>query len=120
MSQVQRKVVLCNISIPDLGGGTAVTPAVQIPNGATKVTVQFMYTEIDAPVGCILYQSLDGANFDECQTIDETQIRIDLDIDSVSMTLNVSDLLTSWIRFLIESGDAQTGILEKIIILFGN
>ena len=123
MNQVQRKLVLCNMNIADifpLPGSAEFTPAVQIPNSATKITVQFLYHGIDFPVGCIMYQSLDGVNFDECRTIDEMPVKIDLDIDSVSMTLNVSELLTSWIRFLVSVGDATTGTLDKFLVLFGS
>ena len=79
-----------------------------------------MYHGIDYPVGCTLYQSLDGVNFDECRTIDELPVYIQLDIDSVSMTLNVSELLTSWIRFLVTTGDATQGTLDKFMVIFGN
>ena len=123
MNQVQRKLVLCNIDIAAvsaLPGSQQFTPAVQIPSGSSKITVQFMYHGIDFPVGCTMYQSLDGVNFDECQTIDEMPVKIDLDIDSVSMTLNVSELLTSWIRFLVSVGDATTGTLDKFLVLFGS
>jgi hypothetical protein len=45
-------------------------------------------------------------------------IYLGLDIDSVSMTLNVSELLTTWIRFYITIGDATLGTLDKFMILF--
>ena len=121
MAQVQRKVVLCNMKVADillLPGTAAFTPSVQIPNGCTKITVQFMYHDIDYPVGCTMYQSLDGVNFDECRTVDEMPIFLQLDIDSVSMTLNVSELLTTWVRFYVSLGDATTGTLDKFMILF--
>ena len=101
-----------------LPGTAAFTPSFQIPNGCTKITVQFMYHGIDYPVGCTMYQSLDGLNFDECRTVDEMPIYIELDIDSVSMTLNVSELLTTWVRFYVSLGDATTGKLDKFMILF--
>jgi hypothetical protein len=101
-----------------LPGTAAFTPSVQIPNGCTKITVQFMYHDIDYPVGCTMYQSLDGVNFDECRTVDEMPIFLQLDIDSVSMTLNVSELLTTWVRFYVSLGDATTGTLDKFMILF--
>ena len=123
MTQVQRKLILCNLdiaAISALPGSQQFTPAVQIPSGSSKITAQFMYHGIDYPVGCTLYQSLDGVNFDECRTIDELPVYIQLDIDSVSMTLNVSELLTSWIRFLVTTGDATQGTLDKFMVLFGN
>ena len=123
MSQVQRRMVLCNMDIADIMGlpNTAeFTPAVQIPNGATKITVQFLYHGIDYPIGCTMYQSLDGVNYDECQTIDEMPIIIHLDIDSVSMSLNVSELLTSWMRFYVTIGDATAGRLDKFLVLFAS
>ena len=121
MPQVQRKVVLCNMRVADillLPGTAAFTPSVQIPNGCTKITVQFMYHGIDSTVGCTMYQSLDGLNFDECRTVDEMPIYLGLDIGSISMTLNVSELLTTWIRFYITIGDATLGTLDKFMILF--
>jgi len=122
-SQVLRKLIRCNLSIAaivPLPGSQAFTPAVQIPNGATRITIQFLYHGIDFPVGCTMYQSLDGVNFDECRTTDEVPVYISLDIDSISMTLNISDLLTTWVRFLVTAGDATTGTLDKFLVLFGN
>jgi hypothetical protein len=120
MAQVQRRVVLCDMDIATIvaEGGTAFTPSVQIPNGCTKITVQFKYHGIDYAFGCIMYQSLNSIDFDECRTIDEMPIQILMDIDSVSMTLNVSELLTTWIRFLVETGDCTTGTLDKFLVLF--
>jgi hypothetical protein len=33
------------------------------------------------------------------------------------MTLNVADLLTTWIQFSMDVGEAKTGVLEKLYII---
>jgi hypothetical protein len=119
MAQVQRRMVLCNIDISDIGViDYAMTPAVQIPNGATKITVQFKYGSITSPVTCTLFQSLDGLTYDLCETVDEMPISIILDVASTSATLNISELLTTWIRFKVEKGSAIAGTLNKFLVLF--
>ena len=123
MAQVQRRMVLCNMNLHDIyyhtpGLGYAMTPSVQIPNGSTKITVQFKYYCINDPVTCTLYQSLDGINFDECESIDEMSVGIILDIASASATLNISELLTTWIRFKVTAGNCSAGVLDKFLCLF--
>jgi hypothetical protein len=110
-----RRLVNCNLATAD---GDAFTPYIQIPNGATKITVQFIYTSLDSDITCTMQQSLDGYNFDTCTNDEDTQVAIVLDKDFPSMTLNVSDLLTTWIRFKVEVGNATTGTLEKLHLIF--
>ena len=121
MSQVQRRMVLCNMNLHDIyyhTSGYAMTPSVQIPNGSTKITVQFKYHGLWDPVVCTLYQSLDGINFDECESIDEMPVEINLDKNSSSATLNISELLTTWIRFKVTAGNCAEGVLDKFLCLF--
>ena len=110
-----RRLVNCNLAIAD---GDAFTPYIQIPNGATKITVQLIYSGLDADITTSLQQSLDGVNFDTCTNDEDTPVEIILDKDFPSMTLNVSDLLTTWIRFSISVGEATIGALDKIYLIF--
>ncbi len=119
MAQVARKLVLCNMDIGSLGA-SAFTPCVQVPNAGTKITVQFKYKLITSPVLVTLFHSLDGIIFDECQTIDEMPIAIELDVASTSATLFITELLTSWIRFKVEKQSSIHGTLEKFIVLFAS
>jgi len=101
----------------DVASGSAFTPAVQVPNGATKVTIQFIYSGLDAEVAVSMQQSLDGGNFDLCLNESDEPVTINLDPSFSSMTVNISDLLTTWFRFLLDPLTATTGIIEKIYIL---
>jgi hypothetical protein len=112
---IARRLVNCNLDIAD---GDGYSPYIQIPNGALNITVQFVYHDLDANISCTMQQSLDGINFDSCANSDDVPVQIDLDYTAPSMTMNVSDLLTTWIRFYVEVGDATTGILDKLYILF--
>jgi len=117
MAQIARKMVLCNMDLASIGPA-AYTPAVQVPNGATKITVQFKYKLISSPVMITLFQSLDGLTYDKCETIDEMPIAIELDVASTSATLFITELLTTWLRFKVERGYSMQGTLEKFLVLF--
>ncbi|NCA77971.1 MAG: hypothetical protein EOM90_16720 [Alphaproteobacteria bacterium] len=101
------RIVPCAIGIDD---GDCFTSHIQIPNGATKLTIQFFYSSIDADVTCTLQQSLDGTNFDNI-------VSCVLDHDDTTATLNVVDVLTTWIRFEILVGSATTGVLSRLHLL---
>jgi len=103
-----------NLNIAD---GNSVTPAVQVPNGATKVTIQFAYSNLDAEVAISMYQSLDGGNFDLCRNESDESVTITLDPATTSMTINITDLLTTWFRFSLDVQSATEGVLEKIYVL---
>jgi len=109
-----RRLLQTNLPISQ---GNAVTNPVQIPNGSTNITVQAVYSGLDADVTLTLQQSLDGANFDTCVNENDEPVSVTLDKDFTSMTVNISDLLTSWIKFSLDVGDATTGLLDKIYIL---
>jgi len=111
---IARRMIQCSLPI---SGGNALTPYIQIPNGATKLTIQFIYSGLDADITLTMLQSLDGANFDTCVNEDDAPITITLDKDFTSMTLNVADLLTTWIQFSMDVGEATTGVLEKLYII---
>jgi len=103
-----------NINIAD---GNVVTPAIQVPNGSSKVTIQFTYSDLDAEVAISLHQSLDGGNFDLCLNENDEPVTINLDPDNTSMSLNITDLLTTWFRFSIDIQTATTGTIHKIHLL---
>ena len=73
---IARRMLQLNLNIAD---GNSVTPAIQVPNGATKVTVQFAYSNLDAEVSVSMYQSLDGGNFDLCRNESDEPVTISLD-----------------------------------------
>ena len=103
-------------SLP-VSAGNASTPYIQIPNGATKLTIQFVYSSLDDDIVMSMNQSLDGFNFDACVNEDDAPITITLDKDFTSMTLNVADLLTTWIQFSMDVGEAKTGSLDKMYVI---
>jgi hypothetical protein len=109
-----RRFLQTNLQISQ---GNAVTNPVQVPNGSTNLTVQIVYSGLDADVSLTLLQSLDGGNFDTCVNENDEPLTFILDKDFSSMTINISDLLTSWIKFSLNVGDATAGLLEKIYIL---
>ena len=111
---IARRMIQCSLPVT---GGDALSPYIQIPNGATKLTIQFVYSGLDADITLTMLQSLDGLNFDTCVNEDDAAITIVLDKDFTSMTLNVADLLTTWIQFSMDIGDATTGTLDKLYVM---
>ena len=111
---IARRMLQLNLNIAD---GNSVTPAIQVPNGATKVTVQLAYSNLDAEVSVSMYQSLDGGNFDLCRNESDEPVTISLDPTATSMTLNITDLLTTWLRFSLDVQSATEGTIEKIYVL---
>ena len=109
-----RRLLQTNFQISQ---GNAVTNPVQSPNGSTNITVQAVYSGLDADITLTVQQSLDGANFDTCVNENDEPVSVILDHSFTSMTINIADLLTSWIKFSLNVGDATTGLLEKIYIL---
>ncbi|MEI6884303.1 MAG: hypothetical protein WCO02_07440 [Bacteroidota bacterium] len=111
---IARRMIQCSLPV---SAGNASTPYIQIPNGATKLTIQFVYSSLDDDIVMSMNQSLDGFNFDACVNEDDAPITITLDKDFTSMTLNVSDLLTTWIQFSMDVGEAKTGSLDKMYVI---
>jgi hypothetical protein len=109
-----RRLLQTNFQI---SAGNTVSVPVQIPNGSNSLTIQFVYCGLDSDVTLTMHQSLDGANFDLCVNESDEPVSITLDKSFTSMTMNVTDLLTSWIKFSLDTASATTGILEKILIL---
>ena len=109
-----RRMIQCALPVSE---GDATTPYIQIPNGSTKLTIQFVYSGLDDDIILTMLQSLDGSNFDTCVNEDDAAITITLDKDFASMTLNVADLLTTWIQFSMSVGDATTGTLDKLYVI---
>lgn len=101
------RIVPCAIGIDD---GDRNTTNIQIPNGAKTLTIQFFYHDLNADVTCTMQQSLDGSNFDDV-------VPCVLDHNATTATLNVVDVLTTWIRFSISVNSATTGILDRLQLL---
>ena len=108
-----RRMIQCNLAISN---GDAITTAIQIPNGATKLTIQFNYSGLDDDVSITMLQSLDGVNFDTCMNENDEPVSMSLDHSFSSMTMNIADLLTAWIKFSMDVGEATTGTLDKIFL----
>ena len=111
---IARRMIQCSLPV---SGGNALSPYIQIPNGATKLTIQFVYSGLDDDIILTMLQSLDESNFDTCVNEDDAAITITLDKDFASMTLNVADLLTTWVQFSMDVGEATTGNLDKLYVM---
>lgn len=110
---IARRMIQCNMAISD---GNATTPAIQVPNGATKLTIQFSFFGLDDNVSITMLQSLDGVNFDTCMNENDEPVSMSLDHSFSSMTMNIADLLTAWIKFSMDVGEATAGSLDKIFL----
>lgn len=103
-----RTKITCNRNIAD---GDAYLDYVQVPDGSMNITAQFSYSGLDDNVTVSLQQSLDGSNFDNV-------VDMVLDKDDTSATLNVMNVLTTWVRFKITVGEAKTGIISDCFFSF--
>jgi len=103
-----RTKITCNL---DIAAGDAYLDYVQVPDGSMNITAQISYSGLDADVTLTLQQSLDGSNFDELTSMV-------LDKDATSATLNVMNLLTTWIRFFVQVGSAKTGTIKDCYFSF--
>jgi hypothetical protein len=103
-----RTKITCNL---DIANGNAYLDYVQIPDGSMNITAQFAYSGLDDNVTVSLQQSLDGSNYDNI-------VDMVLDKDDTSATLNVMNVLTTWVRFKITVGEAKTGIISDCFFSF--
>jgi len=103
-----RTKISCNRDIAD---GNAFLDYVQVPDGALNITAQLSYAGLDENVTVTLQQSLDGANFDNV-------VDMVLDKDDTSATLNVMNVLSTWIRFKLTVNDATTGTIKDCYFSF--
>ena len=103
-----RTKITCNLPIAD---GDAFLPYLQVPDGSMNITAQIAYVGLDADVTLTLQQSLDGSNFDNVTSLV-------LDKDDTSATLNVMNLLTTWVRFKITVSTAKTGTITDCYFSF--
>ena len=103
-----RTKITCNL---DIANGDAYLDYVQVPDGSMNITAQFAYSGLDDNVTVSLQQSLDGSNFDNV-------VDMVLDKDDTSATLNVMNVLTTWVRFKITVGEAKTGIISDCFFSF--
>ena len=103
-----RTFLPCNHQVATDG---ALLPYIQVPDGAMNITAQIVYAGLDADVTVTLQQSLDGSRFDDV-------IDITLDRNDTSATLNILNLLTTWLRFKLNSGPATTGTIHTLNFCF--
>ena len=103
-----RTKITCNLNI---AYGNAYLQAVQVPDGSMNITAQFAYCGLDANVTVTLQQSLDNKNYDDV-------VSLVLDKDDTSVSLNVLDVLTTWVRFKVTVGEATEGIVSDCHISF--
>ena len=105
---LSRTKISCNLDISD---GAAYLDYVQVPDSSMNLSAQFIYCGLDADVTVTLQQSLDGSKFDDVTSMV-------LDKDDTSATLNVMNVLTTWVRFFVEVGDAKTGTIKDCFFSF--
>ena len=105
---LSRTKISCNLSITD---GNAYIQAVQVPDGSMNITAQFAYSGLDVNVTATLQQSLDGKNYDDV-------VSLMLDKDDSSATLNVIEVLSTWVRFYVQVGTASTGVISDCYFSF--
>ena len=105
---LSRTKITCNLDIAD---GNAYLDYVQVPDGSMNITAQFAYAGLDDNVTVSLQQSLDGSNYDNV-------VDMVLDKDDTSATLNVMNVLTTWVRFYIQVGAAKTGTIKDCYFSF--
>jgi len=103
-----RTKITCNLNIAD---GDTYLDYVQVPDGSMNLTAQFSYSGLDDNVTVSLQQSLDGSNYDNV-------VDMVLDKDDTSATLNVMNVLTTWVRFKITVGNAKTGTIKDCYFSF--
>ena len=103
-----RTKINCNL---DIANGNAYLDYIQVPDGSMNITAQIAYSGLDDDVTVSLQQSLDGSNFDDVTSMV-------LDKDDTSATLNVMNVLTTWIRFYVHVGAATTGSIKDCCFSF--
>ena len=105
---LSRTKITCNLDIAD---GDAYLDYVQVPDGSMNITAQFAYSGLDDNITVSLQQSLDGSNYDNV-------VDMVLDKDDTSATLNVMNVLTTWVRFYLQVGAAKTGTIKECFFSF--
>jgi len=105
---LSRTKITCNLDISD---GDSYLDYVQVPDSSMNLSAQFIYCGLDADVTVTLQQSLDGSKFDDVTSMV-------LDKDDTSATLNVMNLLTTWVRFKITVSTAKTGTITDCYFSF--
>ena len=105
---LSRTKISCNL---DIAEGNAYLQAVQVPDGSMNITAQFSYSGLDVNITATLQQSLDGKNYDDV-------VDVVLDKDDTSTTLNILELLTTWLRFYVQVGSAKEGIITECYFTF--
>jgi hypothetical protein len=97
----------------DLSGGSRDFEGIRIWNLRDKITIQVEYHDFPDNVDLFIEQSLDGVQWDPIM-LDGEPLKTILTSGDSSKTLNVTSLLTNFIRARVEVVD-QTGIIDKII-----
>ena len=106
-----RKLIQLNIPA---SGGNVYSPSYLIPNGSTYITAQFNYSNLSVDASLTLQQSTDGKNFDPVLDITGEAVKIILDKDNASATINLVNLLTLWIRFQVDFGGSSIGVINTV------
>lgn len=109
-----------NINIP-AGYQAVFSQPLMVPDGASKITVQFFHT-LSGPeqkaAEIRLLQSTDGIHFDPLNDANNSQLTVSIFSDSKSATLNILGLLTLWIQFQFNFYEDVTGSIDNCNVLF--
>lgn len=113
---VSRKILPLNLAA---AVEPAYTPAILVPDGATYLTVQFIYAlGGDGSPIVTMEQSNDGNHFDTVSDPAGSAVSFTLDPSDSSATLNITNLLAQWIRFSISFAADSSGSIESVTVLF--
>jgi primase-polymerase (primpol)-like protein len=106
-----RKLIPLNILA---SGGNANLPFYMVPNGSSKITVQFKFSDLATNATLTLQQSANGSDFDPVFDSSGNPVTLLLDKDKSSATINLVNLLTLWIRFQVDFAAAETGSIDSV------
>ena len=102
----KRKITLLTING---SGGDTYTQVFWVPDGSSKITVQFTYASLVYDTLLYMEQSADGKYFDPVLDISSVPLTLVLDRLYPSATINIVNLLTLAIRFKVDFDVAETG-----------
>jgi hypothetical protein len=110
----ERKIIQLTING---SGGDTYTPVFLVPDGSSKITVQFTYASLAYDTTLYLEQSADGKNFDPVLDISSVPLTLVLNKLNPSATINIVNLLSMAIRFKVDFNAAETGSISAVAYL---
>jgi len=106
-----RKLIPLNIPASD---GNVNLPAYIVPDGSSKITAQFTFSELAADATLSVQQSANGTDFDPVLDISGEPVTLVLGAEKYSATLNLVNLLTLWIRFQVDFAASEAGSIQSV------